>query len=91
MTQTGEKSTENPKKIQQTFHGVVVSHAMEKTLVVSVTRTAIHPKYQKRFRRTKNYKVHDEKKQFRVGDDVRFLPCRPLSKEKRWRVIYAKK
>lgn len=70
------------------FSGVVVKAAMEKTIVVEVRRSLVHPKYRKRYQRSKRYKVHDEKKQFKEGDRVRFIVCRPISKDKRWRVIY---
>jgi small subunit ribosomal protein S17 len=76
-----------PKK---RLKGVVVSDKMQKTVVVEVVRTKKHPKYKKIFRVHKKYKAHDEKEQFRVGDQVIIEECRPLSKEKRWRVISKK-
>lgn len=76
----------SPKK-QRTFTGVVVSAKMQKTIVVRVDRIVVHPKYLKRFRVSKRYKVHDEKNAHTVGDTVQFVECRPLSKDKRWRVI----
>jgi small subunit ribosomal protein S17 len=75
--------------IHRKFSGVVTSDKMEKTIVVAVDQVKVHPKYQKRYTVTKKYKVHDEKNQFKVGDKVNFVECRPLSKDKRWRVIYA--
>jgi small subunit ribosomal protein S17 len=65
--------------------GVVVSDRMQKTVVVSVERTVMHPKYKKYLRRTK-VKCHDESNQCRVGDRVLIVECRPLSRDKRWRV-----
>lgn len=79
--------TTEHKKISRIFEGVVVSDAMEKTLVVRVDRIVVHPKYKKRYRVSKRYKVHDEKNTHKVGDTVQFVECRPLSKDKRWRVI----
>ncbi len=67
--------------------GVVVSDKMDKTVVVRVERLMMHPLYKKRIRRSKKYKAHDERNECRVGDVVRIEECRPLSKEKRWRVI----
>jgi small subunit ribosomal protein S17 len=71
----------------RTFRGVVVSDAMDKTIVVRVDRTRVHPKYRKRYTVSRRYKVHDERNRYHVGDTVRFVECRPLSKEKRWRVL----
>lgn len=76
-----------PKK---RLKGVVVSDKMQKTVVVEVARTKKHPKYKKIFRVHKKYKAHDQKEQFKVGDQVIIEECRPLSKEKRWRVISKK-
>ncbi len=78
------------EKIKRKFQGVVVSDKMEKTIVVQVDTIKPHPKYKKRFVSSKRFKVHDEKEKFKVGDKVVFQECRPLSKEKRWRVIYEK-
>jgi len=74
--------------IKKKFQGVVVSDKMNKTIVVKVNSTKIHPKYKKRYTFSKKYKVHDEKESFHIGDKVSFVECRPLSKDKRWRVIY---
>ena len=60
---------------------------MDKTIVVQVDRTVLHPKYQKRYIRSRRFKVHDEKNDCHVGDVVEFVPCRPLSREKRWRMV----
>ncbi len=77
--------------IKKTFSGVVASNKMDKTIVVVVENVKIHSKYKKRYIVTSRYKVHDEKNQFKEGDKVTFVECRPLSKEKRWRVIYSTK
>ncbi|MBX6378388.1 MAG: 30S ribosomal protein S17 [Clostridia bacterium] len=67
--------------------GVVVSDKMDKTVVVAVTAIRAHPLYKRRIRRTKKYKAHDADNRCRVGDRVRLMETRPLSKEKRWRVV----
>ncbi len=67
--------------------GVVVSAKMQKTIVVRVDRVVMHPKYKKRYAVSKTYKVHDEASTAKVGDSVTFQECRPLSKDKRWRLI----
>jgi small subunit ribosomal protein S17 len=74
--------------IRKKMVGFVISDKSAKTLVVKVDRTKVHPKYKKRYTVSKKYKVHDEKDIFREGDKVTFVQCRPLSKEKRWRVLY---
>ncbi|HEY1236371.1 MAG TPA: 30S ribosomal protein S17 [Candidatus Binatia bacterium] len=66
--------------------GVIVSDRMQKTVVVTVERTVTHPKYKKILRRRTNVKAHDETNQCRVGDRVLIVECRPLSRDKRWRV-----
>ena len=66
--------------------GLVVSDKMQKTIVVKVDRVKTHPKYGKQFIVSKRYKVHDEKNEYKTGDKVVFVECRPLSKDKRWRV-----
>jgi len=74
------------KKIIKTFTGIVVSDKMDKTIVVKVERTKINPRYHKRYKVFKKYKVHDEMKKYRLGDKVDFVECRPISKGKRWKV-----
>jgi small subunit ribosomal protein S17 len=74
--------------IRKKFSGEVISDKMAKTLVVRVDMVKQHPKYKKRYTISKKYKVHDEKGQYKEGDRVQFIECRPLSKDKRWRVIY---
>ncbi len=77
-----------PVVIRKRFEGVVVSDAMDKTIIARVDRVKVHSKYLKRFSVSKKYKVHDEKNKFKTDDKVIFVECRPLSKGKRWRVIY---
>ncbi len=73
-----------PKK---SLIGIVISNKMPKTLVVRVERIKEHPKYKRRYRFHKKYQAHDEKGEYKVGDKVIIEECRPISKEKRWRVI----
>jgi small subunit ribosomal protein S17 len=70
------------EKRKQLLEGKVVSDKMDKTIVVETEQTYIHPKFRKILRKTKTYKVHDEKDQAKVGDVVRFYPGRPLAKTK---------
>jgi small subunit ribosomal protein S17 len=75
-----------PSKIKRQLQGVVISNKMKKTVVVRVDRLKKHPKYKKYFSVSKKYKAHDEKEQCQVGDKVIIEECRPISKEKKWRV-----
>ncbi|MDA3839832.1 MAG: 30S ribosomal protein S17 [Patescibacteria group bacterium] len=75
------------KTIKKKFNGVVVSDKQDKTIVVSVDTVKIHPKYKKRYTMSKKYKVHDEENKFKTDDKVSFVECRPLSRDKRWRVL----
>ena len=74
--------------IKRKFSGMVVGDKMNKTRVVSVESVKVHPLYKKRYKISKKYKVHDEKNLYKIGDKARFIECRPLSKDKRWRIIY---
>ncbi len=67
--------------------GVVVSDAMEKTVVVRVDRQSRHPLYGKTMRRSSKLSAHDERNEARVGDTVRVMETRPMSKTKRWRLV----
>lgn len=73
--------------IRKTFRGVVVRDAMEKTIVVRVTRTRWHAKYHKQYRVSRTFHVHDPNNSCHVGDVVEFVPSRPLSKTKRWCLV----
>ncbi len=66
--------------------GLVVSNKMAKTVVVAVETRRVHPLYKKAVRVTKKYKAHDENNACKIGDKVKIVETRPLSKEKRWRV-----
>lgn len=67
--------------------GQVVSDKMDKTVVVSVQRQYLHPVYKRVVRESKKYKAHDEENRCRMGDRVRIVETRPLSRDKRWRVV----
>jgi len=67
--------------------GIVISDKMQKTVVVKVERVKEHSKLKRRYKVHKKYKAHDETQQCKVGDVVIIEECRPLSKDKRWRVI----
>jgi len=71
---------------RKTRFGCVVSDKMDKTVIVSVETSKRHPLYKKVVRKTTRYKAHDENNECRVGDMVRIVETRPLSRQKRWRV-----
>ncbi len=73
-----------PKRILQ---GVVVSDKMDKSVVVQVERRVMHPVYKKYIKRSQKYTAHDENNQHKVGDNVRIMESRPLSRTKRWVVV----
>jgi len=75
------------RNYRKTRVGLVVGDKMDKTVVVRVERHFKHPMYGKAVRRSKKFKVHDEKNQCKVGNLVRIMETRPLSKEKCWRVV----
>jgi small subunit ribosomal protein S17 len=67
--------------------GIIVSDKMQKTKVVKVERLKKHPRYEKYYKVSKKFKAHDENNEYRVGDKVILEETRPLSKEKRWKII----
>lgn len=67
--------------------GTVVSDKMDKTIVVEIERTSVHPLYKKHLTRTNRFKAHDENNECGIGDRVRIMETRPLSKDKRWRLV----
>lgn len=77
---------ESERHMRRTRQGVVVSNKMDKTVVVAVERRVQHPLYGRIMRKTVKFKAHDEDNQCNVGDRVRIMETRPLSKNKRWRV-----
>lgn len=72
---------------QRIIQGTVVSNKMDKTVVISVGRKKKHPLYHKVMSVTERYKAHDDDNGCKLGDVVRIQECRPLSKDKRWRVV----
>ena len=67
--------------------GKVVSDKMDKTIVVATEKLVAHPLYKKQIKMTKKYKAHDEENKCKVGDIVKIMETRPLSKEKCWRLV----
>ena len=78
---------DNAKSTKKQFKGVVVSDKMDKTVIVRIDRVRTHSKYNKQYASSKRYKVHDPNNKAKVGDIVEFTECRPLSKEKRWKLV----
>jgi len=83
--QKKEKSSKEKKS--RLLKGMVVSDKMDKTIVVLVSRLKKHSRYKKRYRVTKKYKVHDKKNECKIGDQVMIRECRPMSKDKKWRLV----
>jgi small subunit ribosomal protein S17 len=69
------------------FFGIVKSDKMQKTIVVSIETLTLHPLYKKYIKRVKKVKAHDEKNEARIGDLVRVIECRPISREKCWKLV----
>jgi len=82
----GDNVTTETRGFRKVREGLVVSDKMDKTVVVAVESRVRHPLYGRIMRRTKRYKAHDETNEFHVGDTVEIVECRPLSKDKTWRV-----
>lgn len=80
-----EEVNERPMRKSRT--GLVISDKMDKTVVVQVQTLKEHPKYRKVIRQSTRFKAHDEQNQCKVGDRVRIMETRPLSHDKRWRVV----
>jgi len=83
MPETAEKRTSSRKF----FQGTVVSDKMDKTRVIKVEWATKHPKYHKVVRRATKYKAHDEKNETQIGDLVKIMETRRLSKDKRWTIV----
>ena len=79
--------SENTRAFRKTRIGTVVSDKMDKTIVVAIATNVQHPLYHKIIKRTYKLKAHDENNECRVGDTVRVMETRPLSKDKRWRLV----
>ena len=67
--------------------GEIISHKTPLTATVKVSSVKVHPKYNKRYMTTKKYHVHDAKDEYKVGDKVEFIPCKPISKTKRFIIV----
>ena len=88
MAETVKQGSETTERTsRKTRVGMVVSDKMQKTVVVSIERRVQHPVYGKMVRRTTKLKAHDEQNEAKTGDTVRIMETRPLSKDKRWRVV----
>ena len=79
--------SENTRAFRKTRVGQVVSDKMDKTIVVAVQDSVQHPLYKKIVKRTYKLKAHDEKNECGVGDTVKVMECRPLSRDKSWRLV----
>jgi len=82
-----EHQTNNTRR---RLNGMVVSDKMDKTVVVRVDRTVVHPKYHKRMTRSTRFKAHDPENKTALGEKVTIEEMRPLSKDKRWRIVDTK-
>lgn len=81
------EQVQKDRGLRKTREGIVVSDAMDKTVIVSTTRMVAHPLYGRIVKRTKKFVAHDEENKCSVGDRVRIMETRPLSRTKRWRVV----
>ena len=79
--------SENERAFRKTRVGTVVSDKMDKTIVVAIEDSVQHKLYKKTMKRTYKLKAHDEENACGIGDTVRVMECRPLSKDKRWRLV----
>ena len=78
---------EDTRAFRKTRVGQVVSNKMDKTIVVSIADSVQHKLYKKTMKRTYKLKAHDENNECNIGDTVKVMECRPLSKDKRWRLV----
>lgn len=77
-----------PKTTRKTeFVGIVTSDKMQKTIVVEITTRKLHPLYKKYVKRSKRVKAHDENNEAHIGDTVRVIESKPISRDKRWRLV----
>jgi small subunit ribosomal protein S17 len=84
MTETTTEIVRQNRKVRD---GIVVSNKMDKTIVISIVERVRHPKYAKFVQRTKKLYAHDEANDAKIGDRVRVMETRPMSKQKRWRLV----
>jgi small subunit ribosomal protein S17 len=82
-----ETQTKTEKRNRKTLIGTVVSNKMQKTVVIRIERRKLHPLYKKYITRTKKIKAHDEGNLCQIGDLVKVIESRPLSKDKRWSLL----
>ena len=82
-----KKEKSSKKKKGRLLKGIVISDKMDKTIIVSVSRLKKHPRYKRRYRVNKKYKAHDKKNESKIGDRVIIRECRPISKDKKWRLV----
>ena len=87
MAEMTNEETATDRNARKSRTGLVVSDKMSKTVVVAIERRVPHPVYGKMVTRTKRLKAHDEENSAKVGDTVRIVETRPLSKDKRWRLV----
>jgi len=89
MENNSKKMSADQKKDKVVIRkkGIVVSDKVAKTVVVSVDSLKTHSKYRKKYKSTKKYKAHDEEGKYKVGDVVEIVPCRPISKDKCYKVV----
>ena len=87
MAELAKRVGDDVRNARKTRVGMVVSDKMQKTVVVSIERRVQHPVYGKMVRRTRKLKAHDEQNEAKTGDTVRIMETRPLSKDKRWRLV----
>ena len=74
-------------KITARKKGIVVSDKMDKTVIVAVDVLKTHPKYKKKFKSTKRYKARDDENKYKIGDAVEIIPCCPISKDKKYKIV----
>jgi len=87
MAETVKNENNLDRTARKTRQGLVVSDKMDKTVVVAIERRVPHPVYGKMVTKTKRLKAHDEANSAKVGDTVKIVETRPLSKDKRWRLL----
>lgn len=81
------EENKSSRAIKRTFIGTVTSDKMQKTIVVRVDSMRMHEKYPKQVKKSVSFKVHDEKNTAKIGDMVKIAETRPISKDKRWRLV----
>lgn len=81
------QAAEKKGKILRKKKGIVISNKLDKTIVVEVVEYKTHPRYVKKYRDSKKYKVHDPENKCKEGQEVEFIECRPISKDKKWKVL----